>query len=122
MANNLDMGDRRLANQLNFQKKTSYLAHFYFVISSIPEGKVATYGQVAAMAGFPRMARAVGRALKNLPEGSQLPWYRVINAKGELSFPLGSKAYQRQRELLESEGVEFIGYRIPLAEFGWKGD
>lgn len=111
-----------MANQLNSQKKESYQAHFYLVIASIPEGKVATYGQVAAMSGFPRMARAVGRALKNLPEGSQLPWYRVINAKGELSFPLGSKSYRRQKELLESEGVEFIGHRIPLTEFCWKGD
>ncbi|MFM2481513.1 MGMT family protein [Celerinatantimonas sp. YJH-8] len=98
-----------------------YRRCFYLVIANIPSGQVATYGQVAEMAGFPRMARAVGRALKELPSESKLPWFRVVNAKGELSFPRGSDPYQRQRTLLETEGIEFIGERIPLREYRWNG-
>ncbi|TCK08509.1 MGMT family protein [Marinobacterium mangrovicola] len=88
------------------------------VVAAIPKGKVATYGQVAALAGAPRHARYVGTVLKRLPAGSTLPWFRVLNARGELSFPKDSPAYQRQREALEAEGVEFIGARVSLASFG----
>ncbi|MFM2486820.1 MGMT family protein [Celerinatantimonas yamalensis] len=102
--------------------KPDYRAQFYLVIASIPPGKVASYGQVAAMAGFPRMARAVGRALKKLPRESQLPWHRVVNARGKLSFPPLSSQYQRQRYLLECEGIAFIGERIPLPSYLWQGD
>ncbi|CAG9295082.1 MGMT family protein [Celerinatantimonas diazotrophica] len=122
MLTNLNMGDRGLANPLDSQKKASYQAHFYLVIASIPAGKVLTYGQVAQMAGYPRMARAVGRALKELPKNSKLPWFRVINAKGELSFPLGSPSYLRQRQALEAEGVVFVGHKISLKDYRWNGD
>ncbi|SEG19365.1 MGMT family protein [Marinobacterium lutimaris] len=88
------------------------------VVAAIPKGKVATYGQVAALAGAPRHARYVGTVLKRLPAGSTLPWFRVLNARGELSFPKDSPAYQRQREALEAEGVEFIGARVSLVSFG----
>ncbi len=85
------------------------------VVAAIPQGKVATYGQVAALAGAPRHARYVGTVLKQLPSGSTLPWFRVLNAKGEISFPKESPAYQRQREALESEGVVFVGGRVSLS-------
>ncbi|WP_432695728.1 MGMT family protein [Marinobacterium sp. YM272] len=88
------------------------------VVAAIPQGRVATYGQVAALAGAPRHARYVGTVLKHLPAGSTLPWFRVLNAKGELSFPKDSSAYQRQREALEAEGVVFIAGRVNLATFG----
>lgn len=103
-------------------KGEHYRQKFYLVINSIPRGKVLTYGQVAQMAGYPRMARAVGRALKELPKGSQLPWFRVINAKGELSFASQSASYQRQRQALEAEGVVFIGHKISLKDYRWNGD
>ena len=89
------------------------------IIAAVPRGKVVTYGQVARLAGYPRHARYVGTTLKNLPHGTRLPWYRVLNAQGRLSFPQGSEAYWRQRRLLEDEGVVFIGERISLREFGW---
>lgn len=57
------------------------------LVASIPKGNVATYGQLAIMAGYPNHARYVGTILKNLPNDSTLPWHRVVNAKGELSFP-----------------------------------
>ncbi|MFV8818290.1 MGMT family protein [Haliea sp. E17] len=75
------------------------------VVALIPEGKVATYGDVAAQAGLPGAARRVGAALKKLPEGTKIPWHRVINAGGRISLPPGSDSYRRQLELLRAEGI-----------------
>ncbi|MBU2038098.1 MGMT family protein [Thalassolituus sp. ST750PaO-4] len=91
----------------------------YTALAGIPAGSVVTYGQLAALAGMPGRARWVGRVLSQLPEGSQLPWYRVINAQGRLSFPPGSAAAARQQALLNGEGVEFSASgRINLKRFG----
>ena len=89
------------------------------IIASIPRGQVATYGQIARLAGFPNHARYVGATLRNLPSGSTLPWHRVINAKGEISFPLNSEAYQRQKRLLESDGIIFDDTKISLKRYIW---
>lgn len=90
------------------------------VVAMIPQGKVATYGQVAELAGLPRMARAVGRTLSQLPKDTQLPWFRVINAQGRISFPNDSSAYLRQRELLEKEGISLINGKIRLKDYKWQ--
>jgi methylated-DNA-protein-cysteine methyltransferase-like protein len=93
----------------------------YAVVARIPRGKVATYGQVAALAGLPRHARQVGYAMQSLPEGSKLPWQRVVNSKGEISRRALSFNEPRQRHLLERERVVFgANGRIPLKRFGWK--
>ena len=89
------------------------------VVAAVPAGRVASYGQVARLAGFPRHARFVGTTLKKLPGGSALPWHRIVNAKGEIAFPAGSAKWREQRDLLEAEGVEFIGDKIPLKRFQW---
>ncbi|MFP5284486.1 MAG: MGMT family protein [Thermoanaerobaculia bacterium] len=93
----------------------------YAVIERIPPGKVATYGQVAALAGLPRQARRVGHALKVQPDGSSLPWHRVINAQGGISERgLGWEAGY-QRHLLEEEGVVFDARgRVDLDRFRWE--
>jgi len=88
------------------------------VVALIPTGKVASYGQVAAIAGMPRHARLVGRTLRELPPGSRLPWHRVVNASLRISLRGDSSGYRRQRQRLETEGVEFIGERIP-GSFRW---
>lgn len=75
------------------------------VVSRIPRGRVATYGQVARLAGLPGQARLVGYALHALPAGTSVPWQRVVNAQGAISTPGGPD--NRQRRLLESEGVRF---------------
>lgn len=89
------------------------------VIHSIPAGKVASYGQVAELAGLPGRARWVGRVLSQLPTNSKVPWYRVINASGRISFPAQSRAYETQRKQLEAEGVVFSGDKIRLSQFRW---
>ena len=96
-------------------------AKIYAVIERIPPGRVATYGQVAALAGLPRRARMVGAALRNTPEGLSLPWQRVINAQGTVSRRSGLGVEDGyQRHLLEEEGVEFDQRgRIDLERFGW---
>jgi len=89
------------------------------VVHQIPKGKVASYGQVAKLAGLPGYARYVGRTMKELPKDSKLPWHRVANAAGKLSFPLDSARYQLQKFRLEAEGVIFTDGRFSLAKFGW---
>ena len=88
-------------------------------VRRIPRGKVCTYGNVAEVAGLPRRARLVGTVLRQTPSARGLPWYRVINAGGRISFPVGSDAYQRQRHKLEAEGVVFVGGRVDLRRYGW---
>ncbi len=90
------------------------------VVHSIPRGKVTNYGRVAALAGLPRAARLVGRVLAQLPKDSKLPWFRVINASGRISFPEDSTAWQRQRAHLIDEGVIIRGSRIDIKTFGWE--
>ena len=89
-------------------------------VADIPYGRVATYGQVADLAGLPRAARLVGYALRQTPAGLDIPWHRVINAGGRISFPPRSDAYRRQLERLGEEGVELIGGRIDLDRYRWR--
>lgn len=89
-------------------------------VAAIPRGQVATYGQVADLAGCGRAARMVGRSLGKAPKSMQLPWHRVINAAGMISLPVDSKGYKTQRQRLLSEGVEFRGKRIDMNRFQWQ--
>ena len=89
------------------------------VVSRIPRGRVATYGQIARLAGLAGQARLVGYAMHAVPAGSNIPWQRVVNAKGEISIPGDNGDWQRQ--LLEREGVRFDARRrVPLATFQWR--
>lgn len=92
----------------------------YAIVRRIPCGRVATYGQVAALAGLPGHARQVGYALHALPRGTRLPWHRVINAKGEVSRRRRPGDELSQRLLLEREGVRFDARgRVALARLRW---
>ena len=92
----------------------------YAIVRRIPRGRVASYGQVARLAGLPGRARQVGYAMYALPNSSKVPWHRVINARGSVSRRRVPGAELTQRMLLEKEGVRFgIGGRIPLDRFGW---
>jgi methylated-DNA-protein-cysteine methyltransferase-like protein len=92
----------------------------YAVVAGIPGGRIATYGQVAAMAGFPQHARQVGYALFDLPEGSTLPWHRVVNARGEISQRSEPGCEDVQRTKLEAEGIEFRNGRVDLKHCRWE--
>ncbi len=91
----------------------------YSAVQAIPRGRVATYGQVAEMAGLPRRWRLVGRALKGLPVDSAIPWHRVVNAQGRISERGSGDSTTEQRLLLEDENVEFDARgRIDFKRFG----
>lgn len=93
----------------------------YAVVRQIPRGKVATYGQIARLAGLGGAARQVGYALNALPDGEDIPWYRVINAKGGISKRAHPVYEDIQRELLEQEGVEFgSDARLSLPHYQWR--
>lgn len=94
-----------------------FIEKTWSVVANLPAGKVMAYGQVAKMAGFSGYARQVGAILKALPPETKLPWHRVVNAQGRLSFAVASEAYRRQRKLLEAEGIVFKGDKIPRAFF-----
>ena len=95
---------------------------FYAVIRRIPRRRVATYGQVAALAGLPRHARQVGYALHALPEDSDVPWHRVVNAKGEVSLRATPGWEEHQLALLRRERVLGKDGRIDLDRFRWEPD
>jgi methylated-DNA-protein-cysteine methyltransferase-like protein len=89
------------------------------LIRAIPRGRVATYGQIAVMAGMPNGARQVARLLHACSERRRLPWHRVINASGGISLPAGAGG-ELQRALLEREGVVFSRGRVDLRRYAWR--
>jgi methylated-DNA-protein-cysteine methyltransferase-like protein len=94
----------------------------YTIVSLIPKGKVATYGQVAQLAGLPRQARLAGYALNVLPKGSRIPWHRVINAQGKISLRSeGEGSDNRQVRALKREKVRFNQQGVvDLKLFRWE--
>lgn len=94
----------------------------YQVVATIPRGRVASYGQVAALAGLPRHARMVGRALREMPSTFDLPWHRVVNHQGAISPRGRSQSERDQRTLLEAEGVTFTGGRVRMTLHQWDPD
>ncbi len=103
------------------QEQPSAYERIYAVVRRIPRGRVATYGQVAKIAGLGGHARQVGYALHALDEDEDLPWQRVINAKGEISLRGDLGMDQIQRQLLEREGVKFDDRgRVDLRRYVWR--
>ncbi|MFK8259406.1 MGMT family protein [Erwinia sp. AnSW2-5] len=97
----------------------SFQQRIYHIVAAIPFGHVTTYGEIAQLAGSPRAARQVGGILKRLPAGSKLPWYRVINRKGEIS--LVGDDLGRQRSALMSEGIDVSPEgKIDLKRYRWQ--
>ena len=86
----------------------------------IPKGKVASYGQIADLAGLPGRARLVGKSLGLAPNNLALPWYRVLRSSGQLAFEKGSKYAEKQKGLLQQENVVVLNNRVKLNDFGWK--
>ena len=110
----------------NKQTLNSHYGQIWQTVQLIPEGKVACYGQIADLAGLPGRARLVGKSLGCVPKGGwkqkQVPWHRVINAQGKVSFASGSEAFLKQTQLLQAEQVVVIGGKVKLADFQWQPD
>jgi methylated-DNA-protein-cysteine methyltransferase-like protein len=102
-------------------KMTEFTKKVMATIKKIPRGKVATYGQIARLADKPGRARAVGWILNACADAYDLPWQRVLNSKGTISFPPKSSAFQEQKRLLTKEGIEFLDRKtLDLAIYQWK--
>ncbi len=94
----------------------------YEAVKKIPYGKVATYGQIAALAGDEKMARAVGNALHKNPDPENVPCFRVVNSKGELAGEFAFGGSGAQAKLLRAEGIVVKDGRVDLERFQWRGD
>ncbi|NND55049.1 MAG: cysteine methyltransferase [Gammaproteobacteria bacterium] len=86
----------------------------------IPEGMVASYGQIAKLAGLPRRgARMVGRAVGAAPSEMQLPWHRIVNAQGKIAIPEGTRRHAQQVKLLRAEGVDVKKGQLDMDRYRW---
>lgn len=94
---------------VDITSKGEFALAVYQILAAVPAGRVSTYGQLAKLAGFPRHARFVGRLLANLPEGSKLPWWRVVRGDGVITQG------DRQKKLLQTEGAVVLGNKVSLA-------
>lgn len=104
-----------MAEPSEFSKKVIAL------IQKIPKGNVATYGQIAKLAGKPQGSRGVAWILNSSSGAYKLPWQRVLNSKGMISFPVGSASFKKQKKLLIGEGIEFDKNNvIDMKQFQWK--
>jgi methylated-DNA-protein-cysteine methyltransferase related protein len=110
------------ASVYDFRSLSSSHERIQAVVSRIPRGRVATYGQVARLANLPGQARLVGYALSALPYGTRVPWHRVINARGQISGRSGGSDWGKlQRLRLQHERVVFDAHgTISLARFRWR--
>jgi methylated-DNA-protein-cysteine methyltransferase related protein len=100
---------------------TDSYERIYAVVKRVPRGRVATYGQIAALAGLPRYARLVGYALNQLPPDSAVPWHRIVNAKGQISLRANGLGHEElQAQLLRREGVRLEEGTIALPRFQWR--
>ena len=91
-------------------------------IAEIPRGNVASYGQIAEIAGIPRGARQVGYALRHLPEDYDVPWHRVLQVSGRIAFQKGSRSYKEQSKRLQTEDVTVISGKVDMKKYRWQPD
>ena len=97
-------------------------AKIWRTVQLIPFGKVASYGQIADLAGLPGRARLVGKSLSVVPKDMQVPWYRVLRCDGQIAFPTGSQQSQTQIGLLQQEDVAIFNNRVKMSLFQWRPD
>lgn len=107
--------DDKKKNEISFHQGV------WKVVSEIPAGHVLTYGEVARLSGMPKQARRVSQAMRRAPRAMKLPWHRVINSQGKISFPQDSSGWREQKDRLEAEGVVFLNGKIDLERFGYRG-
>lgn len=98
---------------------TGFFKRVYRIVRNIPRGKVATYGQIARLAGSPHAARIVGWSMSSSSTQDRVPWHRVVGAGGHLIIAKSLEYQEIQRQLLQNEGVQFRGSRVAMREFQW---
>ncbi|MGH8165980.1 MAG: MGMT family protein [Woeseiaceae bacterium] len=98
------------------------MQRIWTTVCDIPAGKVASYGQIAEIAGVPRGARQVGYALKHVPDDLEIPWHRVIRSSGRLAFDDNTRAFKRQVKRLSMEDVPVLKGRVNMRKYRWEPD
>ncbi|HEX4896453.1 MAG TPA: MGMT family protein [Solimonas sp.] len=101
-------------------KQQESFERIWATIRRIPLGRVATYGQIATEAGYPKRPRLTAQALAHVPPGMEIPWFRVINAQGKIAMSPGSRGAREQKRRLTGEGVKFEKERVDLAVYRWQ--
>jgi methylated-DNA-protein-cysteine methyltransferase-like protein len=91
-------------------------------VAAIPKGRVASYGAIAARAGYPGRARLIGKVLGAAPARAELPWHRVLRADGRIGIPAGTRGFREQCRRLKAEGVTVKDGRVPMSAFGLDHD
>lgn len=117
------MASKSTSTREPLRPDSSHLTYrrIYAVVRRIPRGRVATYGQIADLAGIPGHARQVGYALHALEDGSSIPWHRVVNARGTISARTDRENEPLQHILLEQEGIAFdVNGRLNLGKYRWR--
>ena len=109
------------ASAISTSKPGTEHQQLMLVLSQIPSGRLCSYGDLAKLAGLPGRARWVGRQLSRLPENTAQPWHRVVNARGQISFPAGSAAYRHQLARLIDEGSASANGKIHWRQRRWPG-
>ena len=109
----------RSAKRLNREQRNERI---WSTIMDIPRGQVASYGQLAEIAGIPRGARQVGYALRHSPKDLELPWHRVLQASGKSAFAVDSKAFREQKRRLAAEGVVLLNGKVDMRRYRWQPD
>lgn len=102
------------------QSVSEKVTRIWKTVAVIPKGKVASYGQIADLAGLPGRARLVGKALGLAPKKMNLPWYRVLRSTGQLAFKKMSNEANQQKVLLQDEQIIVLNNRVNLKQFGWQ--
>ena len=106
----------------SLKKPSDKVKRIWKTVVAVPKGKVASYGQIADLAGLPGRARLVGKALGQAPKNMELPWYRILRSSGQLAFEKGSANALKQKGLLQEEEVVVLNNRVKLKQFGWQPD
>ena len=118
----LQQDEKDIASEQTKTTTLSPMAKIWHIVAMIPQGNVSSYGKIADYAGLPGRARYVSKALKSAPEHLSLPWHRVLNSQGKISFEKNSHAFQQQMELLRMDGVIVNCGKISLSEYEWRPD
>jgi methylated-DNA-protein-cysteine methyltransferase-like protein len=109
----------RVCSDILDKQRKNFCRQVWNTVAAIPPGRVASYGQIAKLAGFANGARLVGWALRSAPADVDLPWHRVVNAQGKISIPAADPAHAEQVRRLTAESVRIAGGRIDISRYSW---